>query len=147
MKLTAGLEGYVWNSLDPQSHGHLFDDKSMYDLGEYVPLRERVIDSWLFEQGTGNLVGIGTSDVGTFDDPRYFSALSADKLVEQKENIAIRQAGNSVRLAGLRTWKKCDTQKTVVQVMPIYYSVDENICKNYLTPLTENMLEEIPSYG
>ena len=31
--------------------------------------------------------------------------------------------------------------------MPIYYSIDREMCKDYLSPLSESMREELPSYG
>ena len=31
--------------------------------------------------------------------------------------------------------------------MPIYYSKDENMCKNYLKPISMGMREEIQNYG
>ena len=32
-------------------------------------------------------------------------------------------------------------------VQPIYYSIDEQVCKKYLTPLTPGMHNELPSWG
>ena len=32
-------------------------------------------------------------------------------------------------------------------VQPIYYSIDERICKDHLTPLTPGMLNELSSWG
>ena len=31
--------------------------------------------------------------------------------------------------------------------MPIYYSIDKTVCMNYLLPMSEEMREELPSYG
>ena len=44
------------------------------------------------------------------------------------------------RLVGLRTFKRCATSKQILQVQPIYYSVNEGICDNYLIPLGKGML-------
>jgi len=51
------------------------------------------------------------------------------------------------RLVGLRTQKLCDSAQDVVSVQPIYYSVDEQMCTEYLQELTSGMLEEIPAFG
>jgi len=34
-----------------------------------------------------------------------------------------------------------------MSVQPIYYSVDEDVCKNVLVAISQGMLQEIPSYG
>lgn len=51
------------------------------------------------------------------------------------------------RIVGFRTTKSCENAKQIMSVQPIYYSVDEKICKQKLIKLTPGLLEEIPSYG
>jgi len=51
------------------------------------------------------------------------------------------------RVVGFRTTKSCESAKQILSVQPIYYSVDEKVCKERLVQLTPGLLEEIPSYG
>ena len=54
---------------------------------------------------------------------------------------------DSTRLIGFRTTKECRHAKTTKSIQPIYYSRNEQICKNLLKPVTENMAQELPEYG
>ena len=34
-----------------------------------------------------------------------------------------------------------------MSIQPIYYSINEEMCKNILKPMTKNLINEIPQYG
>ena len=34
-----------------------------------------------------------------------------------------------------------------MSIQPIYYSINEDMCKNILKPMTKNLINEIPQYG
>lgn len=51
------------------------------------------------------------------------------------------------RLVGFRTTKRCEEAEKIMSVQPIYFSIDETMCKEYLTPITKGLSEEISAYG
>lgn len=57
------------------------------------------------------------------------------------------QVYDTTRLIGFRTSKSCKQADQISMVQPIYYSIDEQVCKKYLTPLTPGMHNELPSWG
>ena len=64
-----------------------------------------------------------------------------------KNDADLMQANDNTRLIGFRTTKRCHSSKQIKSIQPIYYSINEDICKNVLLPLTEVILDEIPVYG
>ena len=59
----------------------------------------------------------------------------------------IRESYEHTRLIGFRTTKRCDTSRFIQQIQPVYFSIDEKMCKENLYTIPQNLLEEIQEYG
>ena len=66
---------------------------------------------------------------------------------EQDGNKQIEDMFYDTRLIGFRTSKYCKGDQNIKSIQPIYYSLNENICKNELEMVTDDMMEEIQGYG
>ncbi len=59
----------------------------------------------------------------------------------------LREAHDTTRLVGFRTGKHCKDAKTIHEITPIYYSIDEMICKHVIWPINDDLKSEYPAYG
>ena len=57
------------------------------------------------------------------------------------------KAMRTTRLIGFRTGKPCKDAKFLTSIQPLYYSTDPSICKEFLKPIDDGWMEEIPNYG
>ena len=56
-------------------------------------------------------------------------------------------ANDHTRLIGFRTTKRCRSDKQIMSIQPIYYSIDERMCKSYVDYVSQELYNEIPAYG
>ena len=73
---------------------------------------------------------------------------NANNLPYIVENDArLLEAESHTRIVGFRSTKRCREDYTTMSIQPIYYSINENMCKNILKPMTKNLINEVPNYG
>ena len=132
-----------FDTIKPVSHGYAFD--GMYSVGDQISLQGKVISSYFFDQD-GHFAGVAILDALSMEEVRYvpegmknLTVLHADKEVYENHS--------SMRVVGFRTGKRCHNESQISAIMPIYYSRNEEMCKNYLAPISRGMQEEISEYG
>ena len=108
-----------------QFHGHEF--KNMFKPSTKVDLTGKIVTEYLFDDD-GHFSGVVIEDVESGE----LSNFMPDNL--QRIDVVhvpdyIRESYEHTRLIGFRTTKRCDTSRFVQQVQPIYFSIDEKMCK------------------
>jgi len=73
--------------------------------------------------------------------------MNAGKLRSIENDSIFIDSNKHTRIVGFRTTKRCHNSKKIRSIQPIYYSVNEDICKNQLVQLSKGALQEIESYG
>lgn len=131
--------------LEPQQHGHIF--KNMYNVDDDQSMQDKVIVSVLFDDQD---LFSGFSLMSTTNgDLTILSPMAAgDGNMRNVDNdMELVKANKHTRLVGFRTTKRCSSAKQIMSVQPIYFSINEDMCKKVLKPITRGMLEEIPHFG
>ena len=125
-------------------HGYEFE--GMYDVEDSMTLQDSVIESAVFDK-EDNFAGFILLDVkaGELIEDSPFD--TAGMRMEYNDPELLGDANSHTRVAGFRTTKRCSTAKTILSVQPIYYSIDEKMCKETLKPIPTEMFNEISSYG
>ena len=108
--------------LEPQVHGFDFQ-AGMYGVAESISLKDKVVSTWLFDK-MGSLAGVRIYDVKT-KSFETLSSLPQDRLADElPDDKRMMENLGKTRLVGLRTAKICDSETKIMQVTPIYYSID-----------------------
>lgn len=98
-----------------------------------------------------------------FDDEKHFAGFVFydQVLLETKYMIAskhmhveavklddeILKNHENTRLIGFRTTKRCHTAKQTMSVQPIFFSVNRDLCENYLDGIDMAMMDELTHHG
>ena len=116
--------------LMPQQHGHVF--KHMYNPDDDMNLDGFVIASVLFDE-RGYFSGFNLMDTWT-GDLMVLSPLQAGTggLNNIDNHMDLIKGNPHTRLVGFRTTKRCESDNNIMSVQPIYYSIDEQMCKKTL---------------
>ena len=61
-----------------------------------------------------------------------------------QNDARLLEAESHTRIIGFRSTKRCREDYTTMSIQPIYYSINEEMCKNILKPMTKNLINEIP---
>lgn len=119
----------------------------MYNKGTVIPMKSRVISSFLFDQ-QGHFAGLVILDSTTGETEQIVSqSQPKGKLSEVIVDKEILESARHTRVVGFRTSKRCAGSKNITGVQPIYYSIDEQMCKEYLEPVTDLLLSEPTGHG
>jgi len=129
--------------VQPTIHG--YDFSNMYNRDQVISLKRKVMSALFFDQDA-HFAGFSLIDIDT-REKEYHVPVNVEKLTAKIVDDEIEYNYDTTRLIGFRTGKRCEGEKHISQVEPIYYSIDSRMCKEYLSPLSLGMREEIPSYG
>lgn len=129
----------------PESQIHGYDFENMYNDDRDISMINQVIKEYYFDY-QGHFIGLTLLDVVL---GKYTKIVPSNLLIasSKEDHSDMVDSYGHTRLIGFRTTKPCQTNKFITSIQPIYYSVDDNICKNRLTMLSDGMKEEIPEYG
>ena len=103
-------------------------------------MRDSEIES-IYYDSANNWAGFKFKDLAR-DIYRIDSPGDKDKLREVEMPYGKKHL--NTRLIGFRTTKRCQTDKKIMSVQPIFYSIDEDLCKNQLIIPTDAQMSEIP---
>jgi len=139
------LVKYGKYKIRPQRHG--YDFQNMYYDDVRVDLVDRVIQAYHFDEKM-NFAGFSIKHVKT-GQVELVLAYDVDKKVLYTYEVEneIKEKYSMTRLVGFRTTKKCRSSQNILQVQPIYFSLDEDVCRNVLTEVDEGMNYELPEFG
>ena len=137
--------------MKPVTHG--YESAEMYNLDLKLDMNGRVIQAYHFDSDD-KFVGLTLTDETMLKERHYLAReFDLEWMSSSKEefndayDINAAQVYDTTRLIGFRTSKSCKQADHISMVQPIYYSIDEQVCKEYLTPLTPGMHNELPSWG
>ena len=110
-----------------------------------ISLKRKALSALFFDQDD-HFAGLSLVDVDS-GEKEYHVPINVESLTAQLVEDEIQLNYDTTRLIGFRTSKRCADDKQISRVMPIYYSIDPGMCKEYLAPLSAGMREELPEYG
>jgi len=77
----------------------------------------------------------------------YENRISELNLEPMSPKFLLKNSHEHTRLVGFRSGKRCSSSQIARTLMPIFYSVDEEMCKHVLKPLAKSWHTEPPSSG
>lgn len=132
--------------ITPVTHGYDFAKTYNHDLE--VNLESFIVKSYHFD-ASDHFVGFSIMNYFS-DKVTNYIALGVDQSTMKTyevDNVLFLEHYERTRLIGFRTSKRCKQTNYINSVQPIYYSLDEKMCKEHLQLVTPGMLEEINDYG
>lgn len=131
-------------AIKPEHHGHNFE--GMWNDDDLVEMNKFIITAVLFDEND-HFAGFSFIDPVTnehvVDTPLKPSQLRAEGNSEK----VVRSQVDLTRLIGFRTTKRCESDKFIESLQPIYYSLDREMCTEVLISLSSSHLDEIGGYG
>lgn len=118
----------------------------MYSTADAVSMKHLVIESVLFTPD-GYFSGFELKDLDLGILLPIAPESMDGQLMKVRNAAELVGADKHTRLVGFRTSKLCQEATKIMSVQPIYFSVDRAMCKDFLTPITKGLTEEISSYG
>ena len=126
------------------AHGYSFENTYRDDI--ITKTEGHVLHSVLFDHDY-NFAGLQfkslSSGLHTHDNVQNYEYLPYS--VENDPRLL--EAESHTRIVGFRSTKRCREDYTTMSIQPIYYSINEDMCKNILKPMTKNLINEVPNYG
>ena len=126
------------------AHGYSFENT--YRSDEITKTEGKVLHAVLFDHDY-NFAGL------EFENP-VSGNVTSDNIENTKylpykvhNDEEFLTANSHTRIVGFRSTKRCREDYTTMSLQPIYYSINENMCKNILKPMTKNLINEVPMYG
>ena len=111
-----------------------------------IPLSGKSISRYFFD--SDNLFsGVELSSDDKNSERAKYVPINAKLLSSNLVDTRLQEAHDTTRLIGFRTGKHCKDSKTIHEITPIYYSIDEVICKHVIWPISEDLQTENPAYG
>ena len=116
----------------------------MNSSGDQISLEGKSISTYFFDKN-GHFCGFALIDNISGAEEKFVPNDLWTKAI--KVDYKMLEGHQHTRLIGFRTGKRCHTDHLIKEIMPIYYSRNEEMCKQHLTPISQNYQGEIASYG
>jgi len=137
------------DALDSVDHGYSFE--GMFKPDHKVSMSGKSLQSMLFTED-GHFAGFTLArEDQAFDlyivPTEFQGKVSELVMVPMSPRFLTHYSPSHTRLLGFRSAKRCQQDKQISSMMPIFYSVDQQMCKEVLQPLISSWYDEMPFFG